>query len=308
MLPIRTLRSSRLVPYGRLFTTSAHLSKDVPRAPSIRDLTQSDVDSFNARQKEFRDNIDAARRQREELDDKNATPSSPEVAQAATSPAAPGVGDGPARPSTFASTAVPPTGATGTTTTAWPPSNLPHGLDAASSNLDPSALDSLSSHRVIESHKREPPAKPQKRGPLSSLIYGTKEGQQLDRDIQRSFSQVLARGKYVHSIVFHEVKPDKVDEYTQLVGEWYPKMASLEGNHVHLVGSWRTQVGDNDTFGKEFCSSAAVLCSSYWEERLLTCSSPSIQCTFGSTMGIPGTTSLCTQLGTTPNSPPSIAS
>lgn len=61
---------------------------------------------------------------------------------------------------------------------------------------------------------------------------------------------MLARGKYVHSIVFHEVKPDKVDEYTELVGTWYPKMASIPENKVHLVGSWRTEVGDCNTFGK----------------------------------------------------------
>jgi hypothetical protein len=67
--------------------------------------------------------------------------------------------------------------------------------------------------------------------------------------MEQSFSQVLARGKYVHSIVFHDVKPDKVDEYTKLVGEWYPKMAGMPENKVHLVGSWRTEVGDCDTFG-----------------------------------------------------------
>lgn len=72
----------------------------------------------------------------------------------------------------------------------------------------------------------------------------------MDREIEHSFSQVLARGKYVHSIVFHEVKPDKVDEYVKLVGEWYPKMAGMPENKVHLVGSWRTEVGDCDTFGK----------------------------------------------------------
>jgi len=32
----------------------------------------------------------------------------------------------------------------------------------------------------------------------------------MDQEMEHSFSQVLARGKYVHSIVFHEVKPDKV--------------------------------------------------------------------------------------------------
>jgi len=87
-----------------------------------------------------------------------------------------------------------------------------------------------------------------KAGPLTNLIYGTKEGRELDAQLEASFSQVLARGKYVHSIVFHQVKPDKVDEYVKLVGHWYPKMANLPENKVHLVGSWRTEVGDCDTF------------------------------------------------------------
>lgn len=85
-------------------------------------------------------------------------------------------------------------------------------------------------------------------GPLSKLIYGTEEGRKMDQDIERSFSQVLARGKYVHSIVFHEVKPSKVDEYVELVGNWYPRMANMPENKVNLVGSWRTEVGDCDTF------------------------------------------------------------
>ena len=89
-----------------------------------------------------------------------------------------------------------------------------------------------------------------RKGPLSSLIYGTEEGRELEKDIERSFSQVLARGKYVHSIVFHEVKPDKVDEYVELIGGWYPYIAGVPEHKVHLVGSWRTEVGDCDTFGR----------------------------------------------------------
>lgn len=87
-----------------------------------------------------------------------------------------------------------------------------------------------------------------RKGALSALIYGTHEGRQMDQEIEKSFSQVLARGKYVHSIVFHSVKPDKVDEYVDLVGSWYPRMANIRENHVNLVGSWRTEVGDCDTF------------------------------------------------------------
>lgn len=99
--------------------------------------------------------------------------------------------------------------------------------------------------RAAEIAENEPP---RKAGPLTNLIYGTKEGRELDAELEASFSQVLARGKYVHSIVFHEVKPDKVDEYVELVGNWYPRMASLPENKVHLVGSWRSEVGDVDTF------------------------------------------------------------
>lgn len=93
-----------------------------------------------------------------------------------------------------------------------------------------------------------------KSGPLTNLIYGTKEGREMEAQIEASFSQVLARGKYVHSIVFHQVKPDKVDEYVKLVGDFYPKMANDPANKVHLVGSWRTEVGDCDTFGTYPCN------------------------------------------------------
>ena len=119
-----------------------------------------------------------------------------------------------------------------------------------SSELQGEGLGSLSTatgdaqRKVDEAQNKRKPG-----GRLSNLIYGTEEGRELDRDIERSFSQVLARGKYVHSIVFHEVKPDKVDKYVELVGGWYPRMASMPENKVHLVGSWRTEVGDCDTFG-----------------------------------------------------------
>lgn len=72
----------------------------------------------------------------------------------------------------------------------------------------------------------------------------------MDAQIEASFSQVLARGKYVHSIEFHDVKPECVEEYVDLVGKWYPRVASSPENKVHLVGSWRTEVGDCDTFGE----------------------------------------------------------
>lgn len=206
----------------RSFTSSSS-NRESPRSPGLGDITPDNAGTFNARQKDFRENIEAVRKRKEQADSQSlATPD-------------------------------PPTSAHNIAPTANPSGNASSQsvLDAAK-GLDPAALCSLSTHRIAgEARKAEQDAASSKKkgGPFSTLIYGTAEGQQMDKDIERSFSQVLARGKYVHSIVFHDVKPDKVDDYVQLVGSWYPRMASRPENKVNLVGSWRSEVGDCDTFG-----------------------------------------------------------
>jgi hypothetical protein len=223
-----------------LSTSAAHY-----RSPSIRDITSDNAAEFNSRQKEFRENLEVARKRREEQESQSVNSSTSSVPvslrdrarEISSAPTAPNVSNA---SGVFA----------------------PYVSDAAAT-LDYQALGSLSTHRSL-GHQEEAEAagQGQKRGPFSSLIYGTKEGQTFDKDIERSFSQVLARGKYVHSIVLHDVKPDKVDEYVELVGQWYPRMASLEENKVNLVGSWRTQVGDNDTFGTRRKPCLIHMCSS----------------------------------------------
>jgi hypothetical protein len=192
------------------------------RAPSIRDLTAESAE-YNRRQKEFRENLEEARKRKEQEQESQSVNASASTPSRESAPTAPCVSNASRR-------------------------DQPRPVFDAAKALDHKELCSLAMHRSIgEEQPQDPHAK---RNPLSSLIYGTKEGQHFDKDIQRSFSEVLARGKYVHSIVFHDVKPDKVDEYVDLVGQWYPRMAGTEENRVNLVGSWRTQVGDNDTFSK----------------------------------------------------------
>ena len=133
---------------------------------------------------------------------------------------------------------------------ASPSSSSPSASSSASGVFESLGLGSLSTAPITEEARQaETDTSTKRTGKLSSFIYGTPEGQQLDKEMERSFSQVLARGKYVHSIVFHDVKPDKVDDYVELVGHWYPKMANMPENKVHLVGSWRTEVGECETFG-----------------------------------------------------------
>ncbi len=194
-----------------------HKSAVQRRAPSLADITPNDSPKFDARQKGFREGMKKAQKAKEQQDSQS-------VAASNSSP--PG--------SSSAHTAQHPSNAG---STPQPVTDM--------------ALGSLSTHNTEaarEASSQEETTK--RRGALSSLIYGTHEGQKMDQDIEKSFSQTLARGKYVHSIVFHSVKPDKVDEYTELVGNWYPRVAKREENHVNLVGSWRTEVGDCDTFGR----------------------------------------------------------
>lgn len=167
MLRSKLLRPLPSTPI-RAFTSSA-ICREVPsRAPALGDVTPTGAEAFDAKQKQFREDLAAAKRKKEQAE--------------------------------------------------------------------------------REQRQAEQDTTTKKGGKLSNLIYGTPEGRQLDQEMERSFSQLLARGKYVHSIVLHDVKPDKVDEYVKTVGEWYPKVASNPDNKVNLVGSWRTEIGDCDTF------------------------------------------------------------
>ncbi|KAK3700326.1 hypothetical protein LTR37_016030 [Vermiconidia calcicola] len=183
--------------------------KQHEKAPALSDIVPGQIEAFDKKQAQFRNDLTArVKQQREQERTREST--------------------------------------TAATTDKNSSSNVP---DNAVTPLSGEGLGSLSTatgeaaRKDEASNKKKPGS-----GRLSSLIYGTEEGREMDREIERSFSQVLARGKYVHSIVFHEVKPSKVDEYVELVGGWYPKMASMPENKVHLVGSWRTEVGDCDAF------------------------------------------------------------
>ena len=219
MLTRRLLSSSQL-PSSFLRTLSTSTSQQ--RSPSLADVTPNGAHAFDSRQAKFREDVKEAQKAKQKQDSQSTTasrsPTAPYNAVLGAAPTAPPASDASSASSDF------------------------HGR---------LTLGSLSTHDAgAERDAAFKQESAKRKGALSSLIYGTHEGQQMDRDIEKSFSQVLARGKYVHSIVYHTVKPDKVDEYVGLVGAWYPKMASIKENHVNLVGSWRTEVGDCDTFGK----------------------------------------------------------
>lgn len=185
----------------RTFTSSSAVYH---KTPTLGDITPEGVESFNAKQRDFRQKM-------VELQ-KSASQSGANASS--------------------------------------PPTSSPTGLHASSASTSSNVSSSSQSASLSAEPKK--PESDKKQGMIKSLVYGTEAGREMDQEIEQSFSKVLARGKYVHSIVFHEVKPDKVAEYVELVGNWYPRMASMPENKVHLVGSWRTEVGECDTFGETF--------------------------------------------------------
>jgi hypothetical protein len=267
-------------------TSAAALSRTLSttasqrKAPSLSDIAPDQAHTFAEKQKQFRDNLAELHRKKKEQERQSAasasTSSSSAIASASSvvNAASEAVSQGLGSLSTA-------TGEAG------------RQKDAASGLSGESSSNSTV-------------------GRLSSLIYGTEEGREMDREIERSFSQTLARGKYVHSIVFHEVYPDKVEEYVELVSKWYPRMAGMPENKVNLVGSWRTEVGDNDTFGMQnlpnprFSPPSTHSPKSLQKNNLLTISNSIFsQCTSGNTNAIPATTPVCTASNPTRISPPS---
>ncbi|KAK9455097.1 hypothetical protein V1511DRAFT_499446, partial [Dipodascopsis uninucleata] len=83
---------------------------------------------------------------------------------------------------------------------------------------------------------------------IKSFLYGSEESRKDQEKLERSYSTQLMRGKYVHEIAFHKVKPECGPEYVDLISDVYPQIAADPLNKCHLVGSWRTVVGDIDTF------------------------------------------------------------
>jgi hypothetical protein len=207
MFSLRAVRASgaRTAPsnLARAFTTSTPYSK----TPSLADLTPEGVESFDSKQRAFRQKLSQQQKQKDASQFRSTSSPAPTAPSASNA-------------------------------------SLQSQLDSVASGSYSSSSTEATSAATGEQESGK------RKGALSSLIYGTKEGREMEQEMEQSFSQVLARGKYVHSIVFHNVKPDKVDEYVDLVGNWYPKMAAMPENKVHLVGSWRTEVGDAETFGE----------------------------------------------------------
>ncbi|KAF8980051.1 hypothetical protein BGZ46_004679 [Entomortierella lignicola] len=89
-------------------------------------------------------------------------------------------------------------------------------------------------------------------GIVNSILHGS--GSLPKIQSQESWGVSLARGKYVHELQRHRIRPERYDDYIQLVSEAFPRMVKESNNKIRLTGSWLTEIGELDTAGKFFKS------------------------------------------------------
>ncbi|KAI8997696.1 hypothetical protein BDB01DRAFT_50609 [Pilobolus umbonatus] len=80
---------------------------------------------------------------------------------------------------------------------------------------------------------------------IEAVLYGSKKIKEIEN---QTHSKMLARGKYVHELQTHHVKPEKIEEYIKLVSTHFPLIANDPLNSVNLCGSWMIDIGKLDTF------------------------------------------------------------
>ncbi|KAG0048829.1 hypothetical protein BGZ83_006269 [Gryganskiella cystojenkinii] len=115
------------------------------------------------------------------------------------------------------------------------------------SDSDPSSSSSSQGLEKSETQDQEP-VKPLRKvsGLVNSILHGA-GGSLPKMQSQESWGVSLARGKYVHELQRHHIRPERFDDYVKLVSEAFPRMVKESNNKIRLTGSWLTEIGELDT-------------------------------------------------------------
>ncbi|KAJ3251274.1 hypothetical protein HDU77_006005, partial [Chytriomyces hyalinus] len=108
------------------------------------------------------------------------------------------------------------------------------------------AKDTLSTRLATRAFSSAP-APPPKKSILGSLLHGHSAEDELELAyFDGSQSKAAARGKYVHELLVHNVKPEAYDDYQALVADYFPRLSNDPEYKMKLFGSWSTEIGKVD--------------------------------------------------------------
>lgn len=81
---------------------------------------------------------------------------------------------------------------------------------------------------------------------VQSILHGSREAKEAGESEMQHHS--IARGKYVHGIEIHRVKPDSVEEYKKAAERYYTGLRDDPELRIKLSGNFEAIVGEQDTF------------------------------------------------------------
>ncbi|KAJ3517863.1 hypothetical protein NLJ89_g235 [Agrocybe chaxingu] len=83
---------------------------------------------------------------------------------------------------------------------------------------------------------------------VQSLLHGSPEAKEAGEQDTQQHSRLVGRGKYIHDIETHRVKPSCIDEYKEAAERYYKGIQEDSRLSVKLSGNWETLVGNQDKF------------------------------------------------------------
>jgi len=83
---------------------------------------------------------------------------------------------------------------------------------------------------------------------LQSILHGSREAKEAGEHEVQQHSRLIARGKYLHGIEIHRVKPDSVKEYKKAAEQYYTGLRDDPELQIKLSGNFEALVGEQDTF------------------------------------------------------------
>ncbi|KAK7007048.1 Zn(2)-C6 fungal-type domain-containing protein [Favolaschia claudopus] len=81
-----------------------------------------------------------------------------------------------------------------------------------------------------------------------SLLHGSPEAKQAGELDTLQHSRLVGRGKYIHAVEIHRVRPDKTQEYKEAAEKYFLGIKNDAELRTKLTGNWEVIIGEQDTF------------------------------------------------------------
>ena len=84
------------------------------------------------------------------------------------------------------------------------------------------------------------------KGIVNTILHGSSG---MPGTYNETYSKLLSRGKSVHELSIHNVKPEAMDDYKGLIRSSYAKISADSKIPARLFGSFTTEIGELDQAG-----------------------------------------------------------